>query len=68
MAVVGIKYVVTYAHHRQKTTAHYIMTCPIMELYLAAEQRPGARVSWWWWEKDGINLGIGEGIPVEREM
>ena len=45
--------------------AQYIATRPILELYLAEERRPGARISWHWWEQDGIDLGIGEARPEE---
>ena len=31
----------TYFLHHQNTTAHYIMTCLILELYLEADRRPG---------------------------
>ena len=27
-----------------------------MNLYLAAARRPGAQVSKWWWEQEGLNL------------
>ena len=49
----GIRKSVT---RRQKTVAQYIATQPIMELCKRATPRPGARVSWRWWEQTGIDL------------
>ena len=45
MAEAGLQEVDTYAYHRQITAAQFIATRPIMDLYLAAEQRPGPRIS-----------------------
>ena len=36
--------------------AHYIVTLPILDLCERSAQRPGARVSRRWWEKDGLYL------------
>ena len=41
---------------RQNTVARYIATQPIMELCEHSTWRPGARVSWRWWEQAGIDL------------
>ena len=41
---------------RKNTVVHYIVTLPIIELCERATQQPGARVSWRWWEHDGIEL------------
>ena len=36
--------------------AQYIATRPIMDLCERSTWRPGARLSWRWWEQDGIYL------------
>ena len=41
---------------RQNTVAQYIATRTIMDLCERATRRPGARVSWRWWEHDIIYL------------
>ena len=43
MAQVGLEEVETYFILRENTVAQYITTRPILELYLAAERRTGAR-------------------------
>ena len=45
-----------YISRRQNIVAQFIVTSPIMDLCLAAAQRPGSRVSKRWWEQDGLNL------------
>ena len=47
----------TYVLRRQNTVSHYITTRPILEICMAAEQRPGERVTQWWWDQSGINFG-----------
>ena len=39
----------TYVSLRQYTFEKFIMARPIVEMYLVAEQCPGARVSKRWW-------------------
>ena len=56
MAEAGLNEVETYSSCRQNTVAKYIATRPIMDLCLAAKQRPGPRVKIRWWEQDGIYL------------
>ena len=41
---------------KQNTVAQYIATRPILDLCERSAQRPGARVSQWWWEQAGIDL------------
>ena len=41
---------------RQKMVAQYIATWPILDLCERSTRRPRARVSWRWWEQDGIDL------------
>ena len=49
----GIRKLVTRRHN---TVAQYIAMQPIMDLCERATWRPGARVSWSWWEQDDIDL------------
>ena len=39
-----------YIKRRQNTVAQYIATRPILDLCERSVQRPGAWVSWRWWE------------------
>ena len=61
MSEAGFQEVETYVSRRQNTMAQYILTMPIMDLFLAAKQRPGPRVTMRWWEQEGLNL---EGMRV----
>ena len=45
-----------YTLHHQNTIAQYIATCPILELCLEAEQRPGFWVARRWWEHGVLEL------------
>ena len=49
----GIQKAVTRRHN---TVAQYIATRPILDLCERATQRVGARVSWRWWDQEGIDL------------
>ena len=49
IVVAGLQEVETYFFLRQNTVAQYIVTRPIMDLFLAAKQRPGTRVEIRWW-------------------
>ena len=49
----GIRKAIT---RRQNTVRQYIATQPILDLCEQATQRLGTRVSWWWWEQEGIDL------------
>ena len=51
--IVGIRTSIT---RRQNTVVQYIATRTIMYLCEQATRRPGARVSWRWWEQAGIDL------------
>ena len=44
---------------RQNTVAQYIATRLILDLYEKYIWRPGAWVSWRWWDQEGIDL-VGE--------
>ena len=56
MAESGFQEGDTYVYCCQNTVAQFIATRPIMDLCLAAAQRPVSRVSKWWWEQDGLDL------------
>ena len=45
-----------YVTRRQNTVAQYIAIKPILELCKRSTWRPGARLSWRWWEQSGIDL------------
>ena len=45
MSEAGLKEVDTYVSQHQNTVAQYIATMPIMDLCLAAKQRPGPKVT-----------------------
>ena len=49
MAEAGRQEVETYVYRIQNTIKKFIATRKIMDLCLAAEQRPGPRVSRRWW-------------------
>ena len=51
--MVGIR---TSILRRQNTVAQFIATRPILDLCEQATRRPGAGVSWRWWEQTGIDL------------
>ena len=45
----------TYTSRLQNTVTKFIATNTIMDLCLAAERRPGSRVTNRWWEQDGLD-------------
>ena len=53
---VGIEEVDTYILRRQNPITKYIVTHLILELFMAAERWPGARVTWSWREQGGLYL------------
>ena len=56
MAEVGLQEVDNYVSVCHITVAQIIATRPIMELCLAADRRPGPRISNRWWEKDKVDV------------
>ena len=56
MGDAGFEGIGTFVTKRQNTVSQYIATRPILDLCEWAAQRPGVRVSWWWWEQDGLDL------------
>ena len=56
MGELGFKGTRKLVTRSQNTVAQYIETQPIMDLCEQATQRPGERVSRWWWDQAGINL------------
>ena len=45
----GLDETETYISRRQNTVAQYINTCPILDLCLYVERRPGSRTPKRWW-------------------
>ena len=56
MAEAGVEGIRKYIMRRQNTVAQYILTQPILDLCEHSARRPGAMVSWWWWELAGLYL------------
>ena len=56
MADVGLQEVETYVSLHQNTVTKFITIRHIMDLCLAAEQRPGSRVTKQRWDKDGLDV------------
>ena len=56
MGEVGFEGIRKSVTRRQNTFTQYIATRPILDLCERATRRPGARVSWRWWEQTGIDL------------
>ena len=64
---VGFKGIRKSVMTRQNTVARYIATLPILDLCEQSTRRPGARVSWRWWEQAGINLEGANNKAAEAE-
>ena len=43
----------TYISRRQNKVMQYIVTQPIIDLFLEAERSPGSRLPKRWWEQEG---------------
>ena len=56
MLEAGFEGIGTYITRRQNMVAQYIATRPIMDHCEWSAWRPEARVSWRWWEQDGLDL------------
>ena len=56
MVELGLQEVETYIFRRQNTITQFIMTRPIMNLCLAAEQRPRQRISNRWWDQEVMDV------------
>ena len=56
MVEAGFEEIGTYVTRMQNTVTQYIATRPILDLYERSDQRPGERVSWQWWEEEGLDL------------
>ena len=52
----GFEEIGVYITRRQNTVTQYIATRLILDLCEQSIWRPGAWVSWKWWEKEGIDL------------
>ena len=46
----------TYVTRRQNTVTQYISMRPILDLCERSAQKPGAWVSWRWWEQDDLDF------------
>ena len=51
-----LKEVETYVYCCQNTVVQYIMTRPVMYLFMAAKRGPGPIVKMRWWEQKGLDL------------
>ena len=58
---VGFEEIDVYILNRQEIVVQYIVTRPTMYLCKRMVRKPGAWVSWRWWDKEGINLEVGGG-------
>ena len=56
MEEAGFKEIRVYIQKMNNTVAQYIATRPILDLCERSVRRPGAWVSWRWWEQEGLNL------------
>ena len=75
----GLEDIGVYISRRQNMVSQYIVTCPIMDLCLAAERKPGMRLSRRWWEQPSLDIlgirvshdaakgGVGQGRKNHRE-
>ena len=61
--MLGLDEIGVYIERRQNTVAKYIVTCPIMDLCLAADRKPGLKLSRRWWEQPTMDI---LGIRVEH--
>ena len=48
MQEAGLEMIETYITNHHKNISQYIVTSPILELYMAVERQPGLRVLNWW--------------------
>ena len=66
MAETGLQEVETYVSLRKNTVTQFIATSTIKDLCLSAKQRPGSRVTKWWWDQDGLDADDGSGGGMNR--
>ena len=59
MEEAGFEKIRVYILKRQNRISQYIATQPILYLGEQSVQRPGAWISWRWWEHEGLDL-VGE--------
>ena len=55
MEEAGLIDIRTSIHRRQNMVAQYIATRPLLDLYVGARAREGAKVTLRWWEQAGID-------------
>ena len=58
LAMVVLEESRVYIALHQNTVAQYIVTCPIMDLCLAAERKPVIRLSRKWWEHPALDIMV----------
>ena len=56
LTMVVLEEIRVYISCRHNASAQYIVTCPIMDLCLVAEQNPGMCLSRRWWEQPGLDI------------
>ena len=56
MEEAGFEKIRVYILKRQNRISQYIATQPILYLCEQSVQRPGAWISWRWWEQEGLDL------------
>ena len=56
MGEAGFEGIINSVTRRQNTVAQYIATGKSLDLCEQSTRRPGARVSWRWWDQAGIDL------------
>ena len=56
MTEARLQEVETYVSRCQNTVKQFIVNRPLMDLCMAAEQRPGSRVTKRWWDQDVMDV------------
>ena len=56
LSMVGLEEIGVYIALRQNKFTQYISTCPIMDLCLSAERKPGMCLSRRWWEHPAMDI------------
>ena len=64
MEEAGFEKIGVYITRSKNMVVQYITTQSIMDLCEVSVQSIGSWVSWWWWDKEGINLQGANDIPA----
>ena len=67
MKEAGLTDIRSSIQRRQNTVAQYIATRPLLDICEGARQREGARVTFRWWEKSGIDWEKAKAKETEME-